>query len=309
MKEAWVHLLRHGPSTTNTTTLAALFVTLCLALITGVWVYQRSSVGISTTNTSHVREVDWPVMDVWEERRRKGIQIVSSSTTISSRRAEDSSLRGKPFGSSYYYAHNSQNSTGGYKDGLRMEDYTMNQPRLLSRSTKKMPVVVHLGDDTAAAEHEEKQVKDEPKKKNPAAPQQPNVPSDRGRYMAPSTTRIIPISKYLWDDPGDETGVAIIRIDSLPDHSTDTDVGPRRSISWKDIEVEHVSAELQGQGLVVIVTTKASVDYRLHIAKLYGAVDTVTVKAKKRLLVRLQKTRGVTHKSNLKAWPHPHWGC
>jgi len=40
----------------------------------------------------------------------------------------------RPFGSSYYYAHNNLKATGGYKDGLRTEDYVMNQPRLLSKN-------------------------------------------------------------------------------------------------------------------------------------------------------------------------------
>jgi hypothetical protein len=35
----------------------------------------------------------------------------------------------KPFGLSYFYAHNNLNATGGYRDRLQMEDHSMNQPR------------------------------------------------------------------------------------------------------------------------------------------------------------------------------------
>jgi hypothetical protein len=65
----------------------------------------------------------------WEERRQRGIPAASSHV-------KQDAAASKPFGSSYYYAHNSTRSKGGYADGLRMEDYTMNGPRLLSRGGK-----------------------------------------------------------------------------------------------------------------------------------------------------------------------------
>lgn len=41
----------------------------------------------------------------------------------------------KPFQSSYYYAHNHLKKTGGYSDGLKAEDYQMNEPKLLKKTS------------------------------------------------------------------------------------------------------------------------------------------------------------------------------
>ena len=68
-----------------------------------------------------------PINDVWEERRKRG--IAHAPTVVK----QDSQETKKPFGSSYYYAHNSTKNKGGYSDGLKMEDFTMNGPRLLSK--------------------------------------------------------------------------------------------------------------------------------------------------------------------------------
>ena len=82
---------------------------------------------LTSTKVSSVSTNDPPLdfKDVWGERRKRGITASSSGGKQS---AQD-----RPFESSYYYAHNNPNAKGGYKDGLRMEDYTMNGPRLLSR--------------------------------------------------------------------------------------------------------------------------------------------------------------------------------
>lgn len=110
----------------------------------------------------------------------------------------------------------------------------------------------------------------------------------------------LPISRYLWEDPGDANGVAYLRIDNLPQ------LDSAEMIPWNE-EVGETSAELDGEGLKVLVKTKTGVDYGLRIAKLYGEVDEVTVTTTERLLVRLQKKKGlVDEKSNFEAWPQPH---
>jgi hypothetical protein len=91
---------------------------LVIAFVATLFVYKRSNAWASTN--SH----DGTLKDIWEERRRNGTLSSNSGKT---------NPGNKPFGSSYYYAHNNPNATGGYKDGLRMEDFTMNQPRLLSK--------------------------------------------------------------------------------------------------------------------------------------------------------------------------------
>jgi hypothetical protein len=188
----------------------------------------------------------------------------------------------KPFGSKYYYAHNNPGATGGYKDGLRMEDFRMNGPRLLSKGGQGV-------EDTAATSSEETTV---------AAAA---APKTRILAQDPSITNI---TKYLWDDPGDFNGIATIRIDALP-------LKKDKFVDWKDVQVEDITADLPGEGLLLKIMTTDQGKYQLKINKLYGDAAAVkTVSKSKRLLVRIYKKKNavlaVRDKSNLEAWPQPH---
>jgi len=238
----------------------------------------------------------------WEERRLRGIAAASSHEK------KDASTE-KPFGSSYYYAHNSTRATGGYKDGLRMEDYTMNGPRLLSRGGKAVDGEREDdGDDDAAIQAGTSNTSASGAAPSASSEKQPPITATKKSNGSSSLKRSVPISRYLWDDPGDATtAVATIRIEQLP--------GPRSTdpmVPWKDASVTKVHAELlvnnndEQQGLLVTIETAATVDYELRMPKLYGRVAEVEAITKpKRLLLRLKKKKGFFDKTNLKAWPHP----
>ena len=138
--------------------------------------------------------------DVWEERRRRGIAPAS----LHHKRGVETPQ--KPFGSSYYYAHNNPHPTGGYKDGLRMEDYAMNGPRLLRKGGKPVGNTPNATPNTTTSAS--------------------SIPSTTAEDATATTTdtaqniqqqrrrRRIPITQYLWDDDGGKTGT--ILIDKLP---------------------------------------------------------------------------------------------
>lgn len=128
---------------------------------------------------------EFPANNPWQERLKRGI---SHASTLKRDSHE------KPFKSSYYYAHNNPQSKGGYKDGLRMEDYTMNQPRLLSRNGQQIEYTTTKQEES----------------------QQPSIEPPRKLLSKP--TRFI--SRYLWDDQGKSNGIAYIRIEQLPDIGT-----------------------------------------------------------------------------------------
>ncbi|CAB9496217.1 p21 protein (Cdc42 Rac)-activated kinase [Seminavis robusta] len=230
-----------------------------------------------------------PANDVWEERRKRGISKNSSK--------KNEQADGKPFGSSYYYAHNSSNAKGGYSDGLQMEDFTMNGPRLLA---KNGVAVDTLKEEEAEGATEETTITSNGQEDTPppAPVSLPSTPQNTASFTL--------ITKYLWDDPGDASGVATIRIDELPpkDKSTST------TISWKDANIVSVDATLQGEGLLVVATDDNQHEYRLQIKRLYdNATEVRTVQKAKRLLVKIHKRRGghlnFLGKSNLEPWPHP----
>jgi hypothetical protein len=199
----------------------------------------------------------------------------------------------KPFGSKYYYAHNNPNATGGYKDGLQMEDFAMNGPRLLSKGGK--PVVVHpTAEETTTSR----------------ATSAINSTEGSSTDGSSSVVAIRHITKYLWDDPGDSKGVATIRIDSLPSipNATGTQL-----VDWQDVVTTmidiKVEAKLAGEGLLVQIHSPQA-KYQLKIPRLYGDVASVQAVVKpKRLLIKLtKKKKGVLSrsKSNMDAWPQPH---
>jgi hypothetical protein len=210
---------------------------------------------------------DEGLRDVWADRMKKGVAPASLNHKSGANEM-------KPFGSSYYYAHNNPNTTGGYADGLRMEDFTMNQPRLLSGGVRGVSAVENPPEN---------------------APTPPSDSEDSMPERSPPRKPFLFINKYLWDDPGDSKGIATIRIDQLPKSTTET-------IEWKEASVVDVESHLKGdEALVVIVRTNGHVDYRLNIPKLHGKVKEVrTLVKEKRLLVRLYK------KSKSKPWPYPY---
>ena len=219
----------------------------------------------------------------WKERQDRGVTISSNAE----RKMDYSQQQQeKPFQSRYYYAHNNPSATGGYKDGLRMEDYTMNQPRLLSRNGSQ---VVEEEEATASTRAE-------------------------SLSSSSSNIKILPklpptkyISRYLWDDPGKSNNMAYIRIEHLP---ATTGTG---SISWKEWMAQQSTTTttttsphidivlLEQRTLRVIVHSKdTNCLYELKLDPLYGPVQAVTAKTSdKRLTIQL-------HKLDNKAWPHPH---
>ncbi len=131
----------------DTSTLVPLIGTYTILIASGIyWFYFRkeklnddsqtkqsslSSTSTSTSSTTKPKQQQQTsqtsqtsqqrLKNVWDAPRN---QTSQQKTTHSN---------DKPFGSSYYYAHNNPNAKGGYKDGLKMEDYTMNGPRLLAK--------------------------------------------------------------------------------------------------------------------------------------------------------------------------------
>ncbi|GKY92591.1 hypothetical protein MPSEU_000229200 [Mayamaea pseudoterrestris] len=210
-------------------------------------------------------------VDVWAERIAKGVAPASLNHKAGAGEA-------KPFGSSYYYAHNNSKTSGGYKDGLRMEDYTMNGPRLLSRNGS----AVSLEEPVAACSDSQE---------SHAANADANDDQMKDEQLQKASRTIIPISKYLWDDT---PTIGTIRIDQLPLPNGDL-------VAWRDLQVLDHRSELTEKGLLVTLTTSTDVEYRLHIRALYAAVVTVktsVAKGNKRLLVKLSKTKR-------QDWPHP----
>jgi hypothetical protein len=217
---------------------------------------------------------------------------MSSGTTKKGMNHKD-----KPFGSKYYYAHNNPNATGGYKDGLRMEDYRMNGPRLLSKNGQ-----------SASDLMEEIPQNDGRSEKEPALAQPPYTPSRTPTLTVPDPN-VRMITKYLWDDPGDSNGIATIRIDVLPGKTTG------EYIDCKDVQIGTVEARLAGEGLVVKIDATQSgfkSMYQLKIPKLYGdAADVKAVIKPKRLLIKIHKKKNSVFAiketvSNLDVWPQPH---
>jgi hypothetical protein len=279
--------------------LALFFILLAVVVSVLYYYYSRSTTtsrsstrswldDLKSSKSSASNKDAGPLKDIWQERKRNGMATSSSSSTRRSEKGD------RPFGSSYYYAHNNPNAKGGYTDGLRMEDYTMNGPRLLSKSG--VPVITNESNDTANNSQEEPP--------DETAVHEKPLQSK----MTVSRENIRQISKYLWDDPGDPNGIATIQIQSLPAAS---DGSP---VAWKKINEKIVNIDAQlvnnKKGLLVMLETGDGDKYKLYIATLYGDVDAVRTLVKpKRLLVRLYKKKNrinIWDKSNLKEWPHPY---
>jgi len=203
---------------------------------------------------------------------------------------------GKAFGSKYYYAHNDSNTTGGYKDGLKMEDYRMNGPRLLS--VNGLSVDGDGGPNNDMNDSREEGV----------AQAATNAENDdvAVKRITPQDPDVKNITKYLWDDPGNGKGIATIRVDVLPG------VKFGEFVNFSDLEIKDVTATLPGEGLLaeIFVSDKDTPSYQLQIKKLYGDAASVKVIIKpKRLLIKVYKKKhGFLSKNNdnLAAWPQPH---
>jgi hypothetical protein len=177
----------------------------------------------------------------------------------------------RPFGSSYYYAHNSANSKGGYADGLRAEDYVMNGPKLLSKGGVRV-------------DHERDEPPDESEELDNAADA---TRSDQRKEGARIISASKQITRYLWDDDG-EGDIAKIHIDCLPKTSTE-------SMSWQEASISGVEVHLMGQendGLMIRVISQDQKKYHLHIPKMYGSADSAKAVMKKhKLIVKIVKRK------------------
>ncbi|GAX16669.1 hypothetical protein FisN_23Lh199 [Fistulifera solaris] len=225
----------------------------------------------------------------WQERLERGV----ISTAVKRTQNDASSSKEKPFQSSYYYAHNNPSAKGGYKDGLRMEDYTMNQPRLLRRNGSRVSSSEDL-------------------QQNETAPSSIESSSSKQQLNNPRVLPKLPptkyISRYLWDDPGKPNGVASIRIEQLPDKNGSM-------MAWKDwLEQQYSTTTTTNKpqidtllssdctSLRVIIHSQNGCLYELKLDPLYGRVKTVTTKVStKRLTIQLHK-----NENKQTAWPHPY---
>jgi hypothetical protein len=239
------------------------------------------------------KEIKSPQAEPNPSELKNVFDVKQSATRIdkakpsSSAQADDSTADStKPFKSSYYYAHNNPNTIGGYKDGLKAEDYVMNGPRLLGKSkTSKESSNTNTTTTKTPARN--------------ATPVTPKAKHD-------ST----PINRYLWDDDGNTDGIAKIIVNTLPSSGTPTS----STMTWQDAGIsskEDVRSKLLGvsqNGLIVQIRRKINESnnrnykrYHLYVPKMSGEVEEVKliVKAKK-LIVKLYKKQG---RDNLQAWP------
>ena len=227
----------------------------------------------------------------------------------------------KGFGSKYYYAHNDSNATGGYKDGLKMEDYRMNGPRLLSRNglsvqdeTATATATIDDDDDDDGDSKEKEMTYDcdnNNSNDNNAGGKENDDVQDNNNNNNAVVKNVTNITKYLWDDPGDSKGIGTIRIDVLPS-STSSSSSPSYD-DVKDVKIENVNASLMegGRGLLVNIDSTSSgggssCRYQLKINKLYEYASDVKVIIKpKRLLIKIYKKKTKNY-NDLVAWPQPH---
>lgn len=230
------------------------------------------------------------LVDVWAERRQRGIMPASMDR-------KGGVETDKPFKSSYYYAHNNPDTTGGYKDGLRMEDYAMNGPRLLSKGGKKMTVDKASG--TSSTSNSIPSAKDDPLSESQISTNEQVIIT----RSVLKKKRTVPITQYLWDDEGGKT--ATIIIDKLPGGLRSTDP----PVTWSAAQVKNVHAILVDgeEGLRVEVETALDWDYVLQVERLFASVTAVqTVVKPKRLRVKLTKKSTSIIMSSYDKWPHPH---
>ena len=284
-----------------------------------------------TSNNKNNKKKKTPVLkNVWET---PGINVTSSRSLPTDSDDEDdedndtdtntnnnnTTQKTHKFSSSYYYAHNNPKAIGGYKDGLRLEDYTMNQPRLLSVTSRRPSG--STDDDTPMTTMTTTTTITAP---TPDENHNNNNNNTNTNIKKKKQKPIRTIAHYLWDDPGDPIkGVATLRIDSFP-HWKDSS----QRVPYKDIQVLHVQADLvvvnkdkeeksqsqpqplPQQGLKIKVEAEEAL-YELYLPALYGPVSNVkTIVKSHKLLIKLTKMKTSTTSTsnqdkNLKAWPEP----
>lgn len=164
----------------------------------------------------------------------------------------------------------------------------MNGPRLLSRGSVRVMNDDNNGDNDMISPVEEEIVRLEsslaqsPKEEKTVASASPTK-QQRDALTASS----IPITRYMWDDDGDN--IARIHIDILP-------IGSNKTLSWEDANISREDVEVRligddGVGLYVgIVAEKRR--YHLHILRMYGTAESVRFIIKKRkLLIKITKKK------------------
>jgi len=209
-----------------------------------------------------------PLKDVFSHMRS-----TSSGTSGKTPTSSD-----KPFSSSYYYAHNSMSTTGGYKDGLSITDYTMNGPRLLSKNG--VPIDDSNDSPVSEADEIEEQAPDESKDKVKSSSVTPQTKSSS-----------IPITKFSWEDTLE---YARIRIDSIPSpESTSTN---KIYIPWEEASISksQVTVNLEGKRTLQIKLQSTKSDkeqlYHLNFQNLYGDIKEAKAFWKQhKLIIRLKK--------------------
>lgn len=272
-----------------------IYIALVVSAIVGLALYpyynkqndnadDKSKDAKSATTASSSTATKNPIKDIWKVGQ-KCMNMTKNSK----------GYKEKPFGSKYYYAHNDSNTTGGYKDGLKMEDYRMNGPRLLSRNGLSIDETTANYGGNNDDEEEEKETINVNQKYNDF--DYDNVSNEDEEVHL---VNIKNITKYLWDDPGDSRGIGTIRIDVLPSSTS----SQQQYIDVKDVTVEDVNATLiaGGRGLLVKIIVTDRGCYQLKINKLYGdASDVKVIIKQKRLLIKIYKKE-----KNLTAWLQPH---
>lgn len=216
-------------STTNSSTSTGSFVTFCstflsvptlsVTLFVGLLGYvillhhyrlQKKKEGCFSTNRydmpreSTVKVKAQPlVRSIWDFNKMNKERTVSNSINISHSKPTQtnaaSNAKKQFHNSTYYYSHNKFTGGGGYTDGLAAEDYTMNQPRLLSKNG-----VSFLANKLNAEARTSININSSHTK------ERTNVELNSA-YRQPH--KVIHITKYLWDD---SEAVSIIRIEVLP---------------------------------------------------------------------------------------------
>ncbi|KAL7512754.1 hypothetical protein ACHAXN_009850 [Cyclotella atomus] len=259
----------------NRNSVAAVVVTAIL-LIVG-WILSRRDKNASTkvrrkddATKSTSNEASKP--KVSEEGTLRNVFSVKQKPPVTGGGNKKDSID-RPFGSSYYYAHNNANSKGGYADGLRAEDYVMNGPKLLSKGG------VRVDDERDELSNEARELDDTADVTS----------SDQRKKWAKIISASKQITRYLWDDDG-EGDIAKIHIDCLPKTSTETMTWQEASISKDGVEVNLIGQD--NDGLTIRIVSEDEKKYHLHIPKMYGSADSVKAIVKRhKLIVKITKRK------------------
>ncbi|GMH57044.1 hypothetical protein TL16_g04287 [Triparma laevis f. inornata] len=165
----------------------------------------------------------------------------------------------------YYVAH--QNQTGGYKDGLKGDDYAMNGPKKIDDERAKKIVDNLKGKSKGELE-------DRPENVRARAEKPPvhstTLPEDPG-------TKIL---KYSWEDGEDNVKMYL---DVLPGYD-----------SWLEsgVQKEGISTYWDDRQSLLVLVMKGEEKWYLHIPLLFAdIIDCKTIWKKKRLLIKLFKRK------------------